>query len=299
MSRPLIEMASISIELTNACAVGCSNCTRCVSHYPKNYFITMEQFQAAIDSMVMFPGIIGMQGGEALLHPEFEQMCEYALSKLPKEKLGLWTCFPEGKEHYREVIERTFGNIFLNDHTRNDILHAPVLVASKEMPIPKWKRNIFCHHCWVQNTWSAAIIGKKAYFCEVAGALATLFNIDCGWKVEPEWWTRSPIDFKEQIESLCGLCGCALPLKKRASTEGIDDISPGNYARLEATSPKIKAGKYQIHDMQFVDDRRESATYKDQDYRKEIANKYGMFLSINERGYQTPHLKKEWRTSNE
>ena len=296
--RPLIEMSSIAIEVTNACGKGCSNCTQLTSHFPKSYFIAMDQFQDAIDSMEGFPGVVGIQGGEALLHPQFEELCRYAASKIPKEQLGLWTCFPAGKEHYREIICETFGNIFLNDHSRNDILHAPILVASREMPINRWKRNIFYDHCWVQNSWSACVIGKKAYFCEVAGALATLFGIDCGWKAEPEWWTRSPIDFKDQIESLCPLCGCSLPLKKRASTEGVDDISQGNYERLKAISPKIKAGKYQIHDLQFVDDRRESATYKDQEFRKEIAARYGIFLSVNERQYQTPHLKKEWRASN-
>ena len=294
--RPLLEMSSISIDITNACNLGCSNCTRLVNHSPKPFFMTMEQVKAAVDSMVGFPGVVGIQGGEPLLHPEFEEICRYASSKIPKEQLGLWTGLPPGKEHYRDIICETFSHIFINDHTRDDILHAPILVASREMPIDKWKRKIFHHHCWVQNTWSACIIGNKAYFCEVAGALANLLKMDVGWKVEKEWWTRSPIDFGSQRD-VCDYCGCALPLKKRVSTEKIDDISPLMLERLKDISPKIKAGKYEVHDLQFVDDRRQPATYKEVEYRDGIAARFGIFLMINERGYQTPHLKKDWRLS--
>ena len=120
--------------------------------------------------------------------------------------------------------------------------------------------------------------------------------MDVGWKVEREWWTRSPIDFGNQRD-VCDYCGCALPLKKRVSTEKIDDISPLMFERLKDISPKIKAGKYEVHDLKFVDDRRQPATYKEVEYRDGIAARFGMFLMINERGYQTPHLKKDWRLS--
>jgi hypothetical protein len=138
-------------------------------------------------------------------------------------------------------------------------------------------------------------VGDRAYFCETAGSLGLLLGIDGGWPVEPGWWKRSTKHFTDDINKHCHLCGCAMPLMKRSSTEGVDDISPEMYEWLKDTSPKIKAGKYKIHDLTLCNDNRQMATYKDLSYREEIAKKYGIFLSINDKNYITPHLFKKWK----
>jgi hypothetical protein len=294
--RPLLDMETVQIEVTNHCHNQCANCTRLVGHFENPYFMDYDMFKNAVDSMADFPKMVGVMGGEPLLHPSFEKLCNYIHSKFPPEQLGLWTSFPKGKEHYREVIVETFGNIFLNDHTRDDVLHAPVLVSSNEFcenaPFGQW---YLIDKCWVQNTWSASINPKGGFFCEVAAALALLFDINAGWEVKPHWWEKSPIDFVEQMRTLCTLCGCAMPIARRASTEGIDDISPGNYERLKDISPKLKRGKYIIHDLLVRRDNRQIASYKDENYRKRIAARYGMFLMLTQQGYQKPYLKKEWK----
>jgi len=257
----------------------------------------MQQFIEAVDSVLEFPHMIGIIGGEPLLVPHFEEMCSYLREKLPKEKCGLWTCLPKGFEHYREAICSTFGHILLNDHTRNDVLHSPVLVSAKELckdENDKAKMWYLIDHCWVQNCWSASINPTGAYFCEVAAALSLYLRLKVGWKVEPGWWEKIPIQFKEQAEACCPLCGCAMPLMKRASIEGIDDISPLMFERIKNCSPKIEKGKYKIHDLKMFRDMRNSATYKDEEYRAGIAERYGIFLMINDLGYQTPYLKRDW-----
>jgi len=133
-------MSTIQIEITAACVLRCSNCTRMCGTHKVPFFLTMEQFTAAIDSLEgwvreMPQGIVGFMGGEPLLHPQFSEFCDYALTKIPRERLGLWSTFPAKGNYpdkYREVICRTFGNVLLNDHGRDDILHAPVLMASEE-----------------------------------------------------------------------------------------------------------------------------------------------------------------------
>ena len=292
--RPLVQMSSIAILLSNVCQNSCANCTQSVDHMP-GWFMDMDTFKKAIDSMKGFSGVVGFQGAEPLLCPQFTEMCEYAVSVLPKEQLGLWTCLPKGKEKYRETIANTFGNIFINSHGRNDILHAPILVASEELPIEQWVKDYLVDQCWVQNTWSAAINPKGAFFCEVAAGLAMLFNLDIGWPIEPGWWTRSPRAFTEQLDACCHMCGAAMPLMRRVSTEEVDDISPGMFEKLKDVSPKVKAGKYIIHDLSVAQDDRPVATYKDEDYRQETAKTYGMFLSVNERQYHEPHLFKNWQ----
>ena len=85
-----------------------------------------------------------------------------------------------------------------------------------------------------------------------------------------------------------------MPLKKRASIEKVDDISPGMLMLLKDSSPKIKAGKYEIHNLQPCQDNRPMASYKDEKYRDKIAARYGMFLMPNDLCFQTPHLSKKW-----
>jgi hypothetical protein len=253
-------------------------------------------------------------------------------------KLGLWSVFPDAPKYraYREVICKTFGNVLLNDHSRNDILHAPVLMAAEEYfrkncptckrNTPEWlsseyqtkdcptcenkgtvtdERELFANieHCWIQESWSASINPKGAWFCEVAGALSDLFDGPEGWKVEEGWWKRVPKDFREQMEWACKKCGAALPIERnRSSQDNTDDISPGNLERLKAIkSKKIAKGEYEVHSEFKFDPSLlknhgyPNQTYKDFEYRQGIAAKYGIFLTMNSRGYWEPHLKKNWK----
>jgi len=244
--------------------------------------------------MVGYPKMVGFMGGEPLLHPKFEEYCKYAQSKIPKMQLGLWTCLPKGFENYRGVICETFGNIFLNDHTRSDVYHCPILVGIEE--IYKDPREMFyvIDHCWIQNYWSASINPKGAFFCEIAASMSLLFDGNKGWPVEQGWWYRTPKDFREQIEEYCPKCGCALPLKRRVSIEEIDDISPRNLERLKGKSKKIDAGKYKLSDLTLETNPAPMASYKDERYRQKIAARYGIYLSINEKCFQTPYLAKSF-----
>ena len=294
--RPLVDMDTLQIECTNFCHNSCSNCTRFCGNFQKPYFLSFDKFKEAVDSLVDFPNMTGLMGGEVLYHPEFEKFCNYLHSKIPPDHCGLWSCFPEGKEHYREVIVETFGHIFLNDHSRQDVYHQPILVAAKELCQDK-KHSMWylIDHCWLQNSWSASINPNGAFFCEVAASLSLLLDRNCGWKVEPRWWEKTPKDFVRQMEEFCPNCGAAMFLKRRVSTEGIDDISPQMLNTLRFKSPKLKAGKYKVHDLKMDFDTSPKATYKDMDYRTMIADRYGMFLMPNDKKFLTPYLKRGWK----
>lgn len=292
--RSIISMDNIQIELTDACVHACSNCTRFCGHRDP-YFITFDQFKQAIDSMKGYPKMTGFMGGEPLLHPEFEKFCEYARSQIPKHQLGLWTGFPKGKEHYRETICQTFDHIFINDHTRPDIYHAPILVASEEIIRDRNELFFRIDQCWLQNAWSASINPNGAFFCEIAASMSLLFDGPKGWPVEPGWWWRTPKDFREQIEEYCPKCGVCLPLPRRSSTDGRDDISLGNLTRLALRSKKIAKKQYVVSDLKMATNPEPMAAYKDIDYRQAIAARYGIYLTINDYGFLTPHLSKENR----
>lgn len=288
--RSLCDMDTIQIEITNACNKTCANCTRFCGHM-KPYFMDFKQFKLAVDSMVGYHKMVGIMGGEPLLHPEFEKFCNYAVSKIPKLQLGIWTGFPDGYDKYRQVIVDTFHHIFLNDHSRGDIYHHPGLVAIEEVILDQNKMWQYIDHCWAQEGWSASINPNGAFFCEIAASMSILFGEGGGWSVKPGWWWRIPKDFKFQMEQYCPRCGFAAPLKRRVSTDEVDDISPGNLRRLKDRSLRVARGKYVVSDLQMVEEPEPMASYKDIYYRNRIAERYGMFLMVNESDFMTPYLK--------
>lgn len=285
--RELLAMDTIQIEITNICENRCANCTRFVG-YAKPYYMSMNEFKQAVDSMAGFPNMVGIMGGEPLMHPLFKDMCEYALEKIPRMQLGLWTCFPARYRDYREVIAKTFGNIFLNDHTRGDVYHHPFLVASKEVVPDATTRMKMIKKCFFQDAWSAAINPNGAFFCEIAASLSTLFG-GRGDAVLPRWWERTVDSFRGQIETFCEQCGGAMPLQRRVSVEEVDDISPANFKRIPRKSSRLK-----IHDLKMVeqDALQALASYKDPLYRDAIAARYDMRLSLNAKCFNEPHLGK-------
>lgn len=296
--RPLYEMEIIQIDITNSCIKQCSNCTRFCGHHRKNFFMVLETFKKAVDSLVDFPGMVGMIGGEPLLHPEFEEMAWYLEGRIQdKERRGLWSTIPENKMKYAATIKRVFGNLYLNDHAVNTILHQPILVAAQEMVMDREKMWEFIDSCWVQTMWSASITPKGAFFCEVAAAMDMLFDGPGGWPIEPDWWKRWPNQFGYQKELWCPICGCAIPLQRRPSVDCMDDVSPGNLVRLKRIgSPRATRGRCHIYDRGFGENWNPDPNWymsnveEESEYRKRIAEK----LQDNEDQEQTPYEQQQF-----
>ena len=268
------DMEIIQIDITNACVNRCSNCTRFCGHHTKPFFMDFETFKQAVDSFEGYEGCVGIIGGEPTLHPEFEKFVDYlrdkrigktfCLSREPIEemqrqiydklqntasKTGLWCSLNKGYYKHFEVINDSFDWQLLNDHN-NKCLHQAILMARKDLNIPDKEFIARRDKCFAQNTWSATVTPKGAFFCEIAAALDILFNGPGGWKVEQGWWKRTPEEFGEQLQ-WCELCSLCLDVPKRISSEDIDDISPSMLEKLKAVnSPKIKQGKYCVHTLE-------------------------------------------------
>lgn len=71
------DMRIIQIDVTNACIHNCSNCTRFCGHHKKPFFMDLETFKKAVDSMEGYVGTVSMMGGEPTIHPHFEEMITY------------------------------------------------------------------------------------------------------------------------------------------------------------------------------------------------------------------------------
>jgi len=265
------EMEIIQIDVTNACVNRCSNCTRFCGHHVKPFFMDFDTFKQAVDSFEGYEGCVGIIGGEPTLHPDFEKFVDYlrekrigkklCLSRQPiykmqehiydklnntTSKMGLWCSLNRGYYKYFEIINDSFDWQLLNDHN-NKCLHQAILMARKDLNIPDEEFITKRDNCFAQNTWSATVTPKGAFFCEIAGALDMLFDGPGGWKVEKGWWNRKPEEFGEQLK-WCEMCSLCLDVPKRISCEDIDDISQSMLEKLkEINSPKIKQGKYCLH----------------------------------------------------
>lgn len=280
--RSPADMEFIQIDITNACNMRCSNCTRFCGNHEKVFFMDFDTFKRAVDSMEGFEGVTGLIGGEPTLHPQFEQFAAYMKEKfgkpagdallypqrdfihnihtrefdsetvrtrsdgsmyMKKHGAGLWSNMSSTYRRYYEVIQDTFSVEYLNDHL-NPSYHQPGLFSRKDLGIPDDKWFELRDKCWIQNTWSATVTPKGAFFCEIAGALDMLFDGPGGWPIEPGWWKRKPEEFTDQLH-WCELCGFALEglTFTRDSQEETDDVSPALYEMLKNTnSPKLKSG---------------------------------------------------------
>ena len=265
------DMKIIQIDITNACINRCSNCTRFCGHHTKPFFMDFETFKKAVDSFEGYEGCVGIIGGEPTLHPELEKFIDYLrekrigtklnLSRRPIKnmqehiykylnnscsKIGFWSSLNNGYYRNFEVINDSFDWQLLNDHN-NKCLHQAILMSRKDLGISDEEFIKRRDNCFAQNTWSATITPKGAFFCEIAGALDMLFNGPGGWAIEKGWYNRKPEEFGEQL-NWCELCSLCLDVPQRISCEDIDDVSPTLLEKLkEINSPKIKQGKYCVH----------------------------------------------------
>ncbi len=267
------DMKILQIDITNACVNRCSNCTRFCGHHRKPYFMDFETFKKAVDSYDGWDGMVGIIGGEPTLHPEFEKFCDYLREKReccppalarepiddmqdfimqndmtnPDTKIGLWCSLNNGYYRYFETINDTFYRQYLNDHN-NECLHQAILMTRKELGISDEEFIKRRDNCFAQNTWSATITPKGAFFCEIAAHLDMLFNGPGGWPIEKGWYNRSPEEFGEQLQ-WCEMCGLCLDVPKRVSCDERDDVTPLMLEKLkEINSPKVAKGMYVVLD---------------------------------------------------
>lgn len=276
--RSPAEMKIVMIDITNACHHACSNCTRFCGEHPKPFFMEVDFFKKAVDSLVDFPGIVGIIGGEPSLHPHFEEMMDYYALQIPEprpaafigtptsnfkdygrtvrymrgRKRGLFSALGPGYYKNFETIQDVFAYQSLNDHQSVN-MHQAILVTRKELGIPDEEWFELRDNCWIQNIWSATITPKGAFFCEIAASLDMLFNGPGGWPVEPGWWKRKPFEFGDQL-NWCESCSVALTMPANSANDECDIVSPVMLERLkEVNGPKIRKNQFVILDTNNYD----------------------------------------------
>ena len=257
---------AIQIDVTDACPRRCSNCTRFIGHRERKFFMPVEQFAEAAEALKDFPTasppvsaelrkftggrkVVGILGGEPLLHPEFAELAAILEHTVPsRENRGLWTGLQWQNTPHAAVIERVFGYVNNNRHD-HECLHSPILVALADVVPSLEDRKKLIDDCWLQRLWSSTINPKGFWFCEVAGAMSILFDGPDGLPVEPECWRRPLADFQYQIDFACHRCGVPLNLQGRQDFENMDDVSQSNLDALTAIgSPRVREGRFVLRE---------------------------------------------------
>lgn len=220
-----------------------------------------EYFRKAVESVLDSPCRIGVMGGEPTMHPKFLEILAILRELVPdKRRRDFWSSgFRFGV--YKPDIYDTFDKdrITYNDHIAYDGRHTPLLVAINEaVDDPELKAHLI-ENCQFQTHWSASITPKGGYFCEIAASLGWLFDIP-GYDIENKrWWDRTPAQFQDQVDALCGMCSGAIPMpadwddarggrdENLKPVVAVEQITPGMVEKLRAIgSPKIAKGGYEL-----------------------------------------------------
>lgn len=302
MIRPSQQWA-LQIDITNACHLHCSNCTRLLDHAKTRYFMSPACFEQAIRAVRDFATssepcpvgsnnegrrkVIGLIGGEPLLHPQFPEIVDIFVREVPNVvHRGLWTA-----KHWPTYIHpkwgaaatqvhrliglkpthnakgpssrHTSGFLNWNEHLEAmQVRHQPVLVASADLVPDERARWNLIENCWVQQEWSGTCTPKGFFFCEVAAHFDMVMQGPGGLPLEPGVWrgeltfetdgagVRRPTGkFANQINRWCSRCGACVPQAARRDAENRDDVSPLNLVRLqEVESPRVRRGEIVVHE---------------------------------------------------
>lgn len=243
---------SVMIDVNNVCGHNCIYCPKHIRHLRKDQIMQMteEEIINAIKSLEGWPGKIGFTGGEPLNYPDFPRLCEIARDMIPKEKAIIFTSHEKKLTQYKDIIDHTFSEVYINLHTKEQkevCLHHPLLLAVGDMAPDEATMKTLIENCWCNKMWSP-IIGKKgAFFCDCALGIDTALDMEGGWPVEPGWWKRD--DYSDQMERYCHLCGMCLPYPGQKLSDGEELISYGLYEKFK------KHNLRNIENMRIVKDR--------------------------------------------
>jgi hypothetical protein len=249
--RAIYDIGVIHIEVTNACNLQCSSCTRFVGHHSKPFSMDLETVEIGLGSLQGFPNKIGLMGGEPTIHPQFVEICKLYRNMIPeKSKRCFWTNGANWNK-YEDIILDTFypQNIVYNDHKNPEGVHQPLMIAAKDIIDDEELMWELIDDCWIQERWSASITPKGGFFCEVAAAQDMLFNGPGGYMIEKGWWNKTPADYRDQVERYCINCSAAIPLPRIKSKTGKDLVSSSVYQELRnISSPKLFNNEIELFD---------------------------------------------------
>jgi hypothetical protein len=251
--KPIREAIFGLIDITYHCGRNCVYCTRNDRHLGNlRYDMSRKKLIDALLSYRGFRGLIGIIGGEPLLHPDFAFTCGLIKLVYPdRMRMHLFTSIDPAKHKYSDLIQETFGHIAYHPHTKEQqasFYHQPLTIASRDAVKNEALRDALIDDCWVQRKWCPTITNDGAFFCEVGASIAKLMGRK-GWPVEDYWWLRNPCDFGDQ-KDFCQYCGMCIPMPRQKMENTVQMISPSYLELLR--SKGCPTGEYELMDREIT-----------------------------------------------
>jgi hypothetical protein len=255
----------LQIEITTACTLNCSNCTRLLPYRSDVLHMTPNCFREAVQSVRDWPGIVAVFGGNPTSHAKFPELMEiYCEAITDQRRRGLWAndllkhgelcrkvfyphattnlnahADPKAAARFDEWLP---GKMIESSRTR-PAWHGSITVDRKDYGISDEAWIAARENCDINQHWSGIVVeraGKPfAYFCEVASALDGVRGQNHGIPVEPGWWRWRMDHFEGQVRNCCDRgCGVPLRLKGHLDHEEIYDASP-SWAPVIGSSKRV------------------------------------------------------------
>lgn len=244
---------TIQIVASTSCDIfTCSNCTQLLPYRTDYRHMTLSCVEKALKSLVDWPGVVGLFGGNPCVHPEFEAIC-LLMEKLihPQSRRGLWSnhlmghgslirrvFYPDGRfnlnvhcdvEAAKEMGDWVPGRV-IHSSVREKAWHAPILMSHKDLGVSEADWVTAREDCDINQKWSAAIVEREgkpyAYFCEVAAALDGIKGTNHGVPLHYQWWQATMAQFQGQVTGCCDQ-GCGVPLRYKGhqDSDSVYDIT--------------------------------------------------------------------------
>lgn len=267
--RPSIWRGGVmQIWVTRACDKACFACTQGSNLSGKPGMISLEHFEQACQSLEGYFGVVGIFGGNPVLHPKFEDLCKIYEKYFPYEQRGIWCNHPKGKGG---LLRKTFNpsvsnlNVHLDKEAysefsrdwpesvpilkglEGDSRHSSPFVAMLDVISDEEERWKLIAECDINKYWSAMLCvvrGElRGYFCEIAGSQAMLHQEDedypdLGVEPSPGWWRLGMNDFADQVDFYCHRCGIPMRAKGELAITGTTEYVSAVHKLIY--KPKIK-----------------------------------------------------------
>lgn len=234
------------IVITNVCNLTCGGCHQNCGNFSKEklWFIDPADFESYInilkkeDNLLNFPNKnfitkISIFGGEPTLHPQWNLLLSIMKNhqnvlfrvstngRLLKDIENPYPLLPLNVATLKHIkdIEKSQNqpdtNIFYivdpkTEEKINNTSFIPTFIAPIDV-YPKKSKHFFWYKaqekCEIWKNCSASIYNKKAYFCEVAGAMDHMFyNGTKGWDINEKPFNKSIKEIEEQASHFCYRC---------------------------------------------------------------------------------------------
>jgi hypothetical protein len=251
--------------------------------------MSLDMIDKSLKSYNGVPGLIGVIGGEPLVHPEFELICLLIQKYYSPNKMYLFTSIDPWKHRLSKIIISTFGYIAYHPKDQRIFKHQPLTIAIKDVVRNEQLRKDLINDCWVQRKWCPTITNDGAFFCEVGASIAKLMNRK-GWDVDHNWWRRTPDQFGDQLD-ICNFCGMCIPLRSQETSNKVQYISPSFLRLLQENNLPI--GEYILFDKEVTIDEMRSiiSTWTPGYYKEEQFSEGFVFSTLD---WSRNSLLTEW-----